>query len=214
MSLKLYLLRHGQTELSREDTFCGSGLDPELTSEGSEMARQFAEVYRETPWKGVFSSALKRTVSTAQPLCDAIGMKSEPRAELNEIAYGSWEGLTKATVEVKFHDDYIRWLADPAWHAPTNGELAVSIARRSMKLIEDINANCSGDGNILFVSHKATIRIILCALLGVDVGRFRYRFVCPVGSVSTVEFTSEGPLLHSLADRSHLSAVMQSLKGT
>jgi probable phosphoglycerate mutase len=189
-------------------------LDPELTSEGSEMARQFAEVYRETPWKGVFSSALKRTVSTAQPLCDAIGMKSEPRAELNEIAYGSWEGLTKATVEVKFHDDYIRWLADPAWHAPTNGELAVSIARRSMKLIEDINANCSGDGNILFVSHKATIRIILCALLGVDVGRFRYRFVCPVGSVSTVEFTSEGPLLHSLADRSHLSAVMQSLKGT
>ena len=30
MSLRLYLLRHGQTELSREDTFCGSGLDPEL----------------------------------------------------------------------------------------------------------------------------------------------------------------------------------------
>ena len=214
MSLRLYLLRHGQTELSREDTFCGSGLDPELTSEGSEMARQFANAYRETPWKGIFTSALKRTISTAQPLCDAIGSKSEPRPELNEIAYGSWEGLTKAIVEGRFHDDYIRWLADPAWHAPTNGELAVSIARRSMKLIEDINANCSGDGNILFVSHKATIRIILCALLGVDVGRFRYRFVCPVGSVSTVEFTSEGPLLHSLADRSHLSVAMQSLKGT
>ena len=214
MSLKLYLLRHGQTELSREDTFCGSGLDPELTSEGSEMARQFAAAYRETPWKGIFTSALKRTIFTAQPLGDAIGINPQPHPELNEIAYGSWEGLTKATVEGRFHDDYIRWVADPAWHAPTDGELAVSIASRSMKLIEDIQSNCGGDGNILFVSHKATIRIILCALLGVDVGRFRYRFVCPVGSVSTVEFTSEGPLLHALADRSHLSADMRSLKGT
>jgi broad specificity phosphatase PhoE len=213
MGLKLYLLRHGQTELSREDTFCGSGLDPELTSEGLAMAKQFADAYRHTPWKGIFTSALKRTISTAQPLCDAIGLDPEPRAELNEIAYGDWEGLTKATVEGRFHDDYIRWLADPAWHAPTNGELAVSIANRSMKLIEDIKANCA-DGNILFVSHKATIRIILCALLGVDVGRFRYRFVCPVGSVSTVEFTREGPLLHSLADRSHLSDELQSLRGT
>jgi broad specificity phosphatase PhoE len=214
MSLRLYLLRHGQTELSREDTFCGSGLDPDLTSEGLEMAKQFADAYRQTPWKGIFTSALKRTISTAQPLCDAIGLKPEPHAELNEIAYGSWEGLTKATVEGRFHDDYIRWLADPAWHAPTNGELAVSIASRSMKLIEEIKASCGNKGNILFVSHKATIRIILCALLGVDVGRFRYRFVCPVGSVSVVEFTSEGPLLHSLADRSHLSDALQSLRGT
>lgn len=214
MSVRLYLLRHGQTELSREDVFCGSGLDPELTSEGLEMAKQFADAYRQTPWKGIFTSALKRTISTAQPLCDAVGLKPRPHAELNEIAYGSWEGLTKATVEGKFHDDYIRWLADPAWHAPTNGELAVSIASRSMKLIEDIKADCGSDGNILFVSHKATIRIILCALLGVDVGRFRYRFVCPVGSVSVVEFTSEGPLLHSLADRSYLSDALQSLRGT
>ena len=214
MSVRLYLLRHGQTELSREDTFCGSGLDPELTSEGFEMAKQLAAAYRQTPWKAIFTSALKRTISTAQPLCDAVGLKPRPHAELNEIAYGSWEGLTKATVEGKFHDDYIRWLADPAWHAPTNGELAVSIASRSMKLIEDIKADCGSDGNILFVSHKATIRIILCALLGVDVGRFRYRFVCPVGSVSVVEFTSEGPLLHSLADRSHLSDALQSLRGT
>jgi broad specificity phosphatase PhoE len=214
MSLRLYLLRHGQTELSREDTFCGSGLDPDLTSGGLEMAKQFADAYRQTPWKGIFTSALKRTISTAQPLCDAIGLKPEPHAELNEIAYGSWEGLTKATVEGRFHDDYIRWLADPAWHAPTNGELAVSIASRSMKLIEEIKASCGNNGNILFVSHKATIRIILCALLGVDVGRFRYRFVCPVGSVSVVEFTSEGPLLHSLADRSHLSDALQSLRGT
>ncbi len=39
MSLMLYFLRHGQTILSREDVFCGSGSDPELTEDGLAMAQ-------------------------------------------------------------------------------------------------------------------------------------------------------------------------------
>lgn len=213
MSVNLYLLRHGQTELSREDTFCGSGLNPELTSDGQAMARAFAEAYDQTEWHSIFTSNLSRTVTTAQPLCERLGMRAQARGELNEIAYGRWEGLTKTQVAEKFHDDYIRWLADPAWHAPTGGELAVAIARRGMKLIEEIKADCQS-GNVLIVSHKATIRIILCSLMGIDVGRFRYRFVCPVGSVSMVEFKSEGPLLHVLANRSHFSDALKALPGT
>lgn len=213
MSFFLYFLRHGQTTLSRNDTFCGSGLDPELTPEGAEMADAFARAYERTSWQSIYTSTLNRTIATARPLCDRIGMTSQPRAELNEIAYGSWEGLTKSYVEENFHDDYIRWQADPAWNAPTGGELAVSIARRGMQLIEEIRSSCT-NGNVLLVSHKATIRIMLCALMGIDVGRFRYRFVCPVGSVSTVEFSSEGPLLHELANRSHLSEALKTLPGT
>jgi broad specificity phosphatase PhoE len=91
--------------------------------------------------------------------------------------------------------------------------LAVSIASRAVKLIEEIKLNCDS-GNVLIVSHKATIRIVLCSLMGIDVGRFRYRFVCPVGSVSIVEFTSEGPLLHTLAVQSHLSERLKTLPGT
>lgn len=213
MALTLYLLRHGQTTLSRDDTFCGSGLDPELTPEGLTMARAFADAYRTTPWRAIYCSNLRRSITTAQPLCEALGMELQIRAELNEIGYGKWEGLTKSTVDQQYHDDYIRWLAGPAWHAPTGGELAVAIARRGMQVIEEIKANFN-DGNVLIVSHKATIRIMLCALLGIDVGRFRYRLVCPVVSVSKVEFTSEGPLLHALADRSHLSKDLLDAPGT
>jgi broad specificity phosphatase PhoE len=213
MSLFLHLLRHGQTALSREDTFCGSGLDPELTSDGIEMAKAFAAAYARTEWKAIFTSSLKRTITTAQPLCERLGVDAQARPELNEIAYGKWEGLTKAEVNKQFHDDYIRWLADPAWHAPTGGELAVRIARRAMQLMEEINSTWT-DGNVLVVSHKATIRIILCALMGIDVGRFRYRFICPVGSLSIVEFSEEGPFLHGLADRSHFNDRLKSLPGT
>lgn len=213
MSLTLYLLRHGQTELSREDNFCGSGLDPKLTKEGLEMAQAFASSYSTKSWRAVYCSSLQRTIATAQPLCDALGITMHVSADLNEISYGKWEGQTKASVEREYHDDYVRWLADPAWHAPTGGELAITVARRSLRAIDEIKQQFT-DGNVLVVSHKATIRIILCSLLGIDVGRFRYRLGCPVSSVSEVEFTAEGPLLHSLADRSHLSGSLRSLPGT
>lgn len=213
MSLILHLLRHGQTELSREDTFCGSGLDPELTREGLEMAQAFTATYKAKPWSAIYSSNLRRCLTTAQLLSDSVEKKTKVRADLREIAYGKWEGLTKERVGKEYHDDYVSWLADPAWHAPTGGEPAVIIARRGLRVIEEIKQHFA-DGNVLIVSHKATIRIILCSLLGIDVGRFRYRLVCPVGSVSVVEFTSHGPLLQALADRSHLSTHLRSLPGT
>ena len=213
MSLHLYLLRHGQTPFSRDNVFCGAGMDPELTTDGLAMARAFAAAYQSTPWNAVYASPLRRTIATAQPLCDAIGVKPELRDDLKEIHYGLWEGKTTETVDREHHDDYIRWSADPAWNAPTGGEPAVAIARRSLLVIEEITKRFTS-GNVLVVSHKATIRILLCGLLGIDVGRFRYRLACPVGSVSHVEFNAEGPFLHALADRTHLSAELRGLRGT
>jgi probable phosphoglycerate mutase len=213
MNLTLYLLRHGQTELSRADSFCGSGLNPELTADGLKMAEAFADTYRTTPWRAMFSSGLQRAIKTATPLCDALGFPLQVRDGLNEIAYGAWEGLSKERVEEIHHDDYLNWLDDPARHAPTGGELATAVARRSLQVLEEIKREYD-EGRVLVVSHKATIRIILCSLVGVDVRQFRYRLACPVGSVSVVEFTAHGPLLQVLGDRSHLSESLRSLPGT
>lgn len=212
MSLKLYLLRHGQTECSRNNAFCGS-IDPELTPHGLEMAKSFADAYLSTPWKAIFCSPMQRTIATAKPLCEPLGMNLELRDGLKEINYGKWEGKNVETVIQQYHDDYIKWSTDPAWNSPTGGELAVAIAARAMLVVEEIKQHYN-TGNILIVSHKATIRILLCTLLGIDVGRFRFRLGCPVGSISIVEFGSHGPLLLALADRTHLSEELRSLPGT
>jgi probable phosphoglycerate mutase len=212
MGLTLYLLRHGETECSRNHAFCGA-IDSELTTEGVEMAHAFAATYSSTAWEAVFCSPMRRTMETAKPLCGKIGMQPQLRDGIKEIHYGEWEGKTPEVISNQFHDDYIRWSADPAWYAPNGGELAVTIASRAMGVIEEIKQLYS-DGNVLVVTHKATIRIILCSLLGIDVGRFRYRWRCPVGSVSVVEFTQHGPMLMSLADQSHLEPRLRSLGGT
>ncbi|MEH2445609.1 MAG: histidine phosphatase family protein [Nostoc sp.] len=212
MSLTIYFLRHGQTECSRNNSFCGS-IDSQLTPEGLEMAKVFADAYNSMDWTAIFCSPMRRTVLTAKPLSEAIGMEPQLRDGLKEINYGLWEGKTPEVISREYHDDYIRWSADPAWYAPNGGEMAVTIASRAIQVIEEIKSLYSS-GNVLVVSHKATIRIILCSLLGIDVGRFRFRLGCPVASVSIVEFTSHGPLLKALADRTHLDERLRNLPGT
>ena len=132
---------------------------------------------------------------------------------LKEIAYGQWEGKKPENVNREFHDDYVRWLAEPGWNAPPGGERGIDIARRSSLVIEEIEKTYT-TGNVLVVSHKATIRIMLCSLLGIDVGRFRDRIGMPVASVSIVEMAEHGPLLHMLGERSHLRGSLNNRAGT
>ncbi len=211
MGLKLYFLRHGETVQSRTGRYCGN-LDPELTSEGEKMAEQFSYAYGAIPWVAAYVSPMKRTIATAKPLCEAAGLKMELREGLKEICYGQWEGELPETVNKKYHDDYVRWLTDPGWNAPTEGETGIEISRRSSVVIQEIQ-NCYSEGNVLVVSHKATIRIIICQLLGIDVGRFRDRIAMPVSGVTIIEMQNHGPLIQTLADRSHLDERLRALPG-
>jgi probable phosphoglycerate mutase len=207
MGLTLFFLRHGETTASQFGEFCGI-LDPELTSDGRLMADDFASFYASFPWTAVFSSPLKRAVAMVQPLCNATGTQTNLRDELKEIYFGKWEGMSPEEVGREFHDDYIRWMADPGWNAPTGGEKGIEIARAGAHILGEIYSTYS-EGNVLVVSHKATIRIMLCLLLGIDIGRFRDRLSLPAGSVCIVEMAAHGPLLHVMGDRSYLRDSLQ-----
>ena len=212
MSLTLYLIRHGETTYSRTGGYCGD-LDPELTAEGMQMAEEFGKTYAALPWKAVYVSPMKRTIATAKPLCDAIGMEMQLRDGLKEIRYGEWEGQTNDYVKEHYNEDYVRWLTEPAWNPPTGGETAVQIASRASLVIAEIEEKYT-DGNVLVVSHQATLRIILRSLLGIDLGRYRDRINALAGAVSVVKFSSHGPLLEMLGDRSYMSEALRSLPGT
>jgi probable phosphoglycerate mutase len=212
MSLKLYLLRHGETPYSQEGAFCGT-LDAELTPEGQAMAHAFADAYRSTEWTDVYVSPMKRTIATAKPLCDAIGKPMQIREGLKEINYGDWESQDLDYIKQHYEQDYIHWMTEPAWNAPTGGETSVQIANRAMAVIAEIEAKYD-DGNILIVSHKATIRIIICSLLGMDIGRYRDRVNALAGSVSIIKFATYGPMLEALGDRHYMPPELLERTGT
>lgn len=212
MSLKIYLLRHGETEYSKRGSFCGA-IDPELTSEGNQMAQAFADAYRSIRWTDVYVSPMKRAIATAQPLCDAVGLPMQLRDGLREIAYGAWENKEQEHVRLHYEQDYLRWLTDPAWNPPTGGETAVQVASRALPIVTEIESKHKS-GNVLVVSHKATIRIMLCSLMGIDLGRYRDRIDAPAASLSIVKFDIYGPMLEVLGDRSYMLKDLRERAGT
>ncbi len=212
MSLHLYFLRHGETIYSQTGGYCGE-LDPDLTPEGLQMAEAFADAYQSLAWTAVYVSPMKRTIATAKPLCEATGIEMQLRDGLKEIRYGQWEGKNQEEVKEHYLEDYIHWMTEPAWNAPTGGETAIEIASRASLVIAEIE-NRYTNGNVLVVSHKATIRIILCNLLGIDLGRYRDRIDCPAASLSVVKFDVHGPLLQRLGDRSYMDEALRSRPGT
>ena len=213
MALNLYFLRHGQTALSRANHFCGSGSNPDLTEDGLEMAKAFAEQYQSHPWTSIYCSTLKRAVATTKPLADKLGLVPEQRSEIVEIDYGKWEGMSVDEAIRDFPEDHRKWNSDPSQFAPTGGETSIEIADRTMKLINEIREKYT-EGNILLVSHKATIRIAIAKMMGMSLSEYRYRLNCPVASLSLVEFGKNGPLLSFLADRGHLPKRLRDLPGT
>lgn len=212
MSLILYFLRHGETIYSRTGSYCGE-LDPELTPQGAQMAQAFADSHRSVRWAAVYVSPMKRTIATAKPLCEVLGLEMQLRDGLKEIRYGKWEDKTVEFVKEHYLDDYIHWLTEPAWNPPTGGETSVEIAARASLVIAEIKEKYS-TGNVLVVSHKATIRIILCTLLGIDVGRYRDRIDMLAGSISVVKFDLHGPLLQVLGNRFYMDEDLRSLEGS
>lgn len=212
MSLKLYFLRHGETTYSQTGGYCGD-LDVELTPAGEAMARAFAQHYAAIPWEAVYVSPMKRTIATAKPICEAIGMEMQLREGLRELSFGQWEGLSPNEVRSQYEEDYIHWLTEPAWNPPTGGETAVQLASRSSLVISEIEKKHT-NGNVLIVSHKSTIRILLCSLLGIDLGRYRDRITVLTASVSIIKLDVHGPLLEVLGDRYHIPPDIRDRAGT
>jgi broad specificity phosphatase PhoE len=193
--LTLHLLRHGDTEQSADGTFCGD-LDPPLTARGIEQAKRAGVWAGKEGLDAIYVSPKLRARMTAEPSCAAAKLEARVEDGLREIGYGTWEGRRESEIKKSEPEAYAAWASDPAVHAPPGGENGYAIAARAIPVIDRILATHAGtNGNVLVVSHKATVRVIVCALLGLHIGRFRDRVACPTASRTTFEFGERGPLL-------------------
>ncbi len=210
--LELYLIRHGQTEYSRENRFCGS-IDPPLNETGLRMAEAFGEVYAKHPWTAIYTSPRTRARQTADALASRVKLPLYVDEGLAEIAYGEWEGKRHEEVKAETPEVYAYWAKDVASRGAPGGETAFMVAARATPVIERIRHKYD-DGRVLLVSHKATIRILTCALLGLDVRLFRDRLEQPVAAVTMFALEKNGPKLKMLGDVSHLPEDLRGMEGT
>lgn len=183
---RLYLIRHGATQLSLEDRFAGS-TDVELSDEGRWQASRLAERLADDRISAIYCSPMRRTIETARIVGAPANLSPMLREELREINHGHWETLRRAEVEARFPDEYAAWQEDPFTFAPEGGESGLSVMARALPLVRQIVVQHPGE-RVAIVSHKATIRLVISSLLGFDGRGYRDRLDQSPASLNILDF--------------------------
>jgi len=183
---RLYLVRHGATQLSAENRFAGA-VGVELSDEGREQVKRLARRLADERIAAAYTSPLSRTRETAQLLVAPHRLELRPRDGLREISHGRWEGLSRAEVEQRFGDEYAAWEQDPFTFAPQGGESGLGVLSRALPVIREI-VLAHPDETVLVVSHKATLRLLMSSLLGFDPRGYRDRLDQSPACLNVLDF--------------------------
>ncbi len=183
---RIFLVRHGATQLSSEDRFAGA-VDVELSDEGKLQAQKLAERLADDPIAAVYCSPMTRTIQTATYLARPHNLPLIQRDGLREINHGHWEEMRRADVETQFSEEYASWEEDPFTFAPDGGEAGVNVIARALPIIRQIVIEHRGQ-NVLVVSHKATLRLLISSLLGFDARGYRDRLDQSPACLNVLDF--------------------------
>jgi probable phosphoglycerate mutase len=199
---RVFLVRHGATVLTAEDRFAGE-TDVPLSDEGRDQLRRLSERLSGEKVSAAYASPLGRTMETGKILAAPHGLPVTPSDGLREISHGHWEGKTRADVEKEYPVEYARWQGDPFNFAPPGGETGLSVMARAIPALLAIVSAHEGK-QVIVASHKATIRLMIGALIGVDLRRYRDFLDQSPASLNILDFRAAAQARLSLFnDTSH-----------
>lgn len=173
MTTRVLLVRHGATVHAAEDRFASS-TGVKLSDEGRWQARCLSQRLASEPLAAIYSSPMQRAMDTANILASPHDLAAIPTQGLEEISHGYWEGLLRSEAQEQFPEEFAAWEADPFTFAPRDGEAGLNVLARALPVLREFVMRHDGQ-SVLVVSHKATIRLLISTLLGVDARGYRDR---------------------------------------
>ncbi|MFJ8583697.1 bifunctional RNase H/acid phosphatase [Streptomyces sp. NPDC093595] len=198
------LLRHGETVLTPEKRFSGSGgSDPELTEAGlRQVDAAAAMLAARGTVQEIVSSPLRRCRQTAAAVAQRLGLDVRIEDGLRETDFGAWEGLTFAEVRERYPDELNAWLAS-AKAAPPGGESFAAVSRRVAATRDQLTARYAGR-TVLVVTHVTPIKTLVRLALGAPPESL-FRMELSAASLSVVAYYKDGNAsVRLLNDTSHL----------
>ncbi|MFJ4198826.1 bifunctional RNase H/acid phosphatase [Streptomyces sviceus] len=199
------LLRHGETPLTPQKRFSGSGgTDPSLSEVGREQAERAATALaRRGTIQHILASPLARTRETAAAVADRLGLDVTVEDGLIETDFGAWEGLTFGEVRERYPDDLTTWLADPEAEPTGGGESFAATATRIAATRDKLVAAYAGR-TVLLVTHVTPIKTFVRLALGAPPESL-FRMELSAASMSVVAYYADGNAsVRLLNDTSHL----------
>ena len=140
--MKIYLIRHGETDYNKQRLFYGMtdiSINPQGIDQALLLREKLVALPQQTP---IFTSSLKRTVETAKLIFPK--HKLTQLSEFNEKSFGLWEGLNADQIQEKFPDE---WTAYAVFK-----QRALSCFEKLLDLQQEA---------IVIVGHLGVLRVIL-----------------------------------------------------
>jgi alpha-ribazole phosphatase len=160
MTLRLDLLRHGETEL-------GGGLrgslDDALTEKG--WAQMRAAVVAGGPWDRLVSSPLQRCARFAAELGEQLNLPVHLDKDLQELHFGAWEGQSAAALMATDAEALGLFWADPYSFTPPQGEPVSDFAERVLGAVARLHQAYASE-RVLLISHGGVMRLLLAQARG------------------------------------------------
>jgi broad specificity phosphatase PhoE len=161
---KIYLIRHGQTNMNLRGVVQGSGVDSSLNTTGQAQAQAFFEAYKHVKFNKVYRSGLKRTHETVLPFVD-LGVPYEDLPDLNEISWGVREGMKVDEAANAYYMRMIEsWRSGETNVAIQGGESPDEVGIRLKRGLDYILSK-QDEGEILICMHGRAMRVMLCLML-------------------------------------------------
>ena len=198
---RLLLVRHGETEANSSQRYWGR-TDVKLSPAGLEQAARLRELLSAEKIDVTYSSPLSRARVTAETIVAGRSLAIIDCPELREVNFGKLEGLTFAEVSQLYPEVTRLWIErDPGLKYP-GGESVREFNRRVGRFINRLEKH-SPEETILVVAHAGSLRVLLCQLLGLELGHWR-QFRLDLASLSVVETYPQGAILNQMNERCHL----------
>lgn len=160
MTLRLDLLRHGETEL-------GGGLrgslDDALTDTG--WAQMRTAVVAAGPWDRLVSSPLQRCARFADELGEQLNLPVQRDKDLQELHFGAWEGQSAAALMETDAQALGLFWADPYSFTPPQGEPVSDFSARVLAAVKRLHEAYAGE-RVLLISHGGVMRLLLAQARG------------------------------------------------
>ena len=151
--MKIYLVRHAETELNKEHIMQGRSENPQINIKGTMQATELKNKIKDINFTVCFTSPLIRCWSTAMILVgDRVEIKEDKR--LIERDLGLLEGKDRSCYDVEKYWDYNLNSNDD------NVEKIQDIFKRCNEFLQFLKENYDEDDNILVVSHSAITRCL------------------------------------------------------
>jgi len=167
---RFILIRHGQTGWNREAKFRGR-VDIDLDEAGMKQAEAVADRLTGCEAAAIYSSPLKRAMTTAEPISRRLGLQVVPLEGINDMNFGSWEGRSIDEVRDQNKELFDMWRYSPEKLSIPGGETLDDVQQRVAATMDDLAAKHEND-TVLLVTHRVVCKVLLCHLLGLDNSHF------------------------------------------